>query len=38
MYALRRRDFSLLLDDMRLLIGDFRPQVVVVDGIVEFVA
>ena len=37
-YALRRRDFSLLLDDMRLLIEDFRPQVVVVDGIVEFVA
>ena len=37
-YALRRRDFNLLLDDMRLLISDFRPQVVVVDGIVEFVA
>ena len=37
-YALRRRDFSLLLDDMRLLIDDFRPQVVIVDGIVEFVA
>ena len=37
-YALRRRDFNLLLDDMRLLIADFRPQVVVVDGVVEFVA
>ena len=37
-YALRRRDFNLLLDDMRLLIDDFRPHVVVVDGIVEFVA
>ena len=37
-YALRRRDFSLLLDDLRLLIDDFRPQVVIVDGIVEFVA
>jgi len=37
-YALRRRDFNLLLDDMRLLIDDFQPQVVVVDGIVEFVA
>jgi hypothetical protein len=37
-YALRRHDFQLLLDDMRLLIADFRPQVVVVDGIVEFVA
>ena len=37
-YALRSRDFGLLLDDMRLLISDFKPQVVVVDGIVEFVA
>ena len=37
-YALRRRDFQLLLDDMRLLIADFQPHVVVVDGIVEFVA
>ena len=37
-YALRRRDFNLLLDDMRLLIGDYQPQVVIVDGIVEFVA
>ena len=37
-YALRRRDFNLLLDDMRLLIDDFRPHVVIVDGIVEFVA
>jgi len=37
-YALRRRDFNLLLDDMRLLIADYGPQVVVVDGIVEFVA
>ena len=37
-YALRRRDFSQLLDDLRLLIGDYQPQVVVIDGIVEFVA
>lgn len=37
-YALRRRDFNLLLDDMTVLISDFKPQVVVVDGIVEFVA
>ena len=37
-YALRRRDYELLLDDLRLLIGDFQPQVVIVDGIVEFVA
>ena len=37
-YTLRRRDFQLLLDDLRLLVGDYRPQVVVIDGIVEFVA
>jgi len=37
-YALRRRDFQLLLDDMRLLISDFQPDVVIIDGIVEFVA
>ena len=37
-YALRRRDFKLLLDDMRLLIQDFKPDVVIIDGIVEFVA
>ena len=37
-YALRRRDFNLLMDDMRLLVGDFCTQVVVIDGIVEFVA
>ena len=37
-YALRQRDYNMLLDDMRLLIGDYCPQVVVVDGIVEFVA
>lgn len=37
-YALRRRDFTLLMDYLRLLINDFRPQVVVIDGIVEFVA
>lgn len=37
-YALRRRDYNLLLDDMKLLIGDWQPQAVIVDGIVEFVA
>ena len=37
-YALRKRDFKLLLDDMRLLIEDFGPDVVIIDGIVEFVA
>lgn len=37
-YALRRRDFQLLLGDMKLLVGDFRPDVVIIDGIVEFVA
>ncbi len=37
-YTLRRRNFDHLLDDMKLLISDFRPDVVIVDGIVEFVA
>jgi hypothetical protein len=37
-YALRCCDFTLLMDYLRLLINDFRPQVVVIDGIVEFVA
>lgn len=37
-YALRRRDYDKLLDDMRQLVSDLRPQVVVIDGIVEFVA
>ena len=37
-YALRRRDFNLLLDDMKLLLSDFQPHVVIIDGIVEFVA
>ena len=37
-YGLRRRDYNMLLDDMKLLIDDFKPQVVIVDGIVEFVA
>ena len=37
-YALRRRDYDQLLDDMRQLVSDLRPQVVVIDGIVEFVA
>lgn len=37
-YALRKRDFQLLLDDLRLLIQDYGPDVVIIDGIVEFVA
>ena len=37
LYGLRKRDFNELLGDLRLLVGDVRPQVVVVDGIVEFV-
>ena len=37
-YALRKRDYSMLLDDMKLLISDVKPDVVIVDGIVEFVA
>jgi uncharacterized membrane protein len=37
-YALRKRDFKQLLDDLRLLIEDEQPDVVIIDGIVEFVA
>ena len=37
-YGLRRRNFDQLLDDLRLLIGECRPQVVIIDGIVEFIA
>ena len=37
LYGMRKRDFSELLDDLRLLVGEVGPQVVVVDGVVEFV-
>ncbi len=37
LYGMRKRDFNELLGDLRLLVGEVRPQVVVVDGIVEFV-
>lgn len=37
-YALRKRNYDMLLDDMKLLISDIKPDVVIIDGIVEFVA
>lgn len=38
LYGLRKRDFDGLKDDLVLLISEVHPQVVVIDGIVEFVA
>lgn len=37
-YALRKRNYDMLLDDMKLLISDIAPDVVIVDGVVEFVS
>ena len=38
LYTLRRLSYDTLLDDTRLLIGTHRPQVVFIDGVVDFVA
>ncbi len=38
LYPLRRMNYETLMDDTRLLIGRHRPQVVIIDGVVEFVA
>lgn len=38
LYSLRKMNYETLLDDTRLLIGRHHPQVVIVDGIVEYVA
>lgn len=38
LYPLRRRDHDQLLIDLHQLVDDHHPQVVVIDGIVEFVA
>ncbi len=37
LFTLRRRSYDTLLDDTRLLIGHFHPQVVFLDGVVDFV-
>lgn len=37
LFTLRRRSYDTLLDDTRLLIGEYRPQVVFLDGIVDFI-
>ena len=38
LYPLRRMNYETLMDDTRLLIGRHQPQVVIIDGVVEFVA
>ncbi len=37
-FTLRRRSYDTLLKDTRLLIEELRPQVVIIDGVVDFVA
>ena len=37
-FTLRRFSYDTLLDDTRLLIDEIRPQVVFIDGLVEYVA
>ena len=37
LFALRRRSYDTLLMDTRMLIGHLRPQVVFLDGVVDFV-
>lgn len=38
LFPLRKMNYETLIDDLRLLVEDNRPQVVMVDGVVEFVA
>ena len=38
LFTLRRRSYDTLLDDTRLLIDEYRPQVVFIDGLVDYVA
>ena len=38
LFPLRKMNYETLLDDTRLLIGQYQPQVVIIDGVVEFVA
>lgn len=35
---LRKMNYETLFDDTRLLIDEYKPQVVIIDGVVEFVA
>jgi hypothetical protein len=37
LYTLRRRSYDTLLDDTRLLIDEYRRQVVFIDGLVDYV-
>lgn len=36
-YMLRRRSYDTLLEDLRLLVGNLHPQVVFLDGVVDFI-
>lgn len=38
LYTLRRRSYDTLMDDTRLLIDEHRPQVVFIDGLVDYVS
>ena len=38
LFSMRRRSYDTLLNDTRLLIDEYRPQVVFVDGLVDYVA
>lgn len=38
LYPLRKMNYETLMDDTRLLIDEHQPQVVIIDGVVDFVA
>lgn len=38
LYSLRRLSYDTLLDDTRLLIGEHHPQVVFIDGLVDYIS
>jgi uncharacterized membrane protein len=38
LFPLRKMNYETLLSDTRLLIAHYRPQVVIIDGVVDFVA
>ena len=37
LFSFRRRSYDTLLADTRLLIGEYRPQVVFIDGLVDYI-
>lgn len=38
LFTLRRRSYDTLLEDTRLLIDEYRPQVVFIDGLVDYIS